>query len=92
MIFGIGKLQQFTKRYYARLLAEGKITQEEYEQMLRRSSEPIQNNDTNPATGMRMFGCVDSAGNPRGCSSDDDYRRHYDQGNYNCSSSSRWDR
>ena len=78
MIFGIGKLQQFTKRYYARLLAEGKITQTEYELMLRRSSEPTGNNDTNPATGLSMFGCVDSAGNPRGCSSDDYYRRRYD--------------
>jgi len=77
-VFGIGKMQQFTKRYYDRLLKEGKITQVEYELMLRRSSEPTGNNDTNPATGLRMFGCVDSAGNPRGCSSDDYYRRRYD--------------
>lgn len=54
---------------YKRLLQEGKITQDEYDNMMRcNKSHAFDDERTNPATGLRMIGGVDSGGNPSGCS------------------------
>ncbi|CAL7959122.1 conserved exported hypothetical protein [Gammaproteobacteria bacterium] len=54
---------------YQQLLKDGKITQKEYDSMMQcNKSSMFDNEETNPATGLRMIGGVDSGGNPRGCS------------------------
>lgn len=54
-----------------RLLEEGKITQEEYERLMQSNKSSIFADDarTNPATGLRIHGSLDSSGNPAGSSS-----------------------
>jgi hypothetical protein len=54
-------------RKYRRLLRDGKMTQEEYDRMMKNNS-PFSTTRTNPATGLTMVGGCDSGGNPAGCS------------------------
>ena len=59
----------FQYKKYKRLLQQGKITQEEYDNVMRyHQSHVFEDERTNPATGLRMIGGVDSGGNPSGCS------------------------
>ncbi|CAL7962366.1 conserved exported hypothetical protein [Gammaproteobacteria bacterium] len=67
--FGIIVLLNIYKyKKYKRLLQSGKISQQEYDNIMRNRSTMFDDDRTNPATGLRMIGGIDSGGNPSGCS------------------------
>ncbi len=73
------------QKKYQKLLAEGKITQTEYDSIISApdaKSTLFSSDRINPATGLRMTGGCDSGGNPYGCSfsssSSDNYRTKWD--------------
>lgn len=64
-LVGWGIILQHKK--YKRLIREGKMTQAEYDLMMK-NNNLFSTTRTNPATGLTMVGGCDSGGNPAGCS------------------------
>jgi hypothetical protein len=63
-LVGWGIILQHKK--YKRLIREGKMTQAEYDLMMKNNNS-FSSTRTNPATGLTMVGGCDSGGNPAGC-------------------------
>ena len=64
---------------YRRLLKEGKITQQQYDEMTSSSSSPFSNMGVNPSTGLPMcgVGISDASGTPRGGTPTSSYSSSY---------------
>ena len=84
VIFWFFRSWQRTKKYYANLIKEGKMTQAEYDELLKSSRSFNNGNSNDRAASDAILGCG------RGWTSDDDFVRRREN-NYTSSSSSRWD-
>ena len=67
------------RRKHWRLLKEGKITQQQYDEMTSSSSSPFSNMGVNPSTGLPMcgVGISDASGTPRGGTPTSSYSSSY---------------